>query len=182
MKAALALVAVLPAIVTTTPAVAQNRRVATHLLTHNRIEITRPAATIWPFILKPQAWKQGLQLVHQSGPAGRVGEVFAAVEAANPTRVMLLVENVELVPNERRTIKLLQPDGRLAGFATWTLDETGGRTVVGYDVYSETVLPADQAAKLSAAAVAELERSEHNANFKRFDAELAALKGLVERR
>lgn len=150
-------------------------RAAVNLVTHNRIEIARPAAVIWPYILEPNLWKMGAKLVHRSGPAGQVGEVFGATEP----NVTFLVENVELISNRRRTIKLYQPDGTLLGYATWTLEESGGRSTVGYDVYSESLFPPGQAATAEALAKAEL--LGNDANVKRFKAEFGALKRLVER-
>ena len=151
------------------------QRPAVNLVTHNRIVIARPAAAVWPFIVEPNSWKMGAKLVHRSGSSGQVGEVFSAAEANAP----FLVENVELVVDRRRTIKLYQADGALIGYATWTLDENGGKTTVGYDVYAESLIPAGSGT--TADARAEAERAERKANIKRFDAELAALKGLVER-
>ena len=92
------------------------------------------------------------------------------------------MENVELVPDQRRTIKLLAIGGGLMGFATFTLDESGGRTVVGYDVYSETVLPPEAATGMSADSVARIDRTGREANSRRFQAELESLKRLVEAR
>lgn len=51
---------------------AQERQVV-DLLTHSRILIDRPPAAIWPLIVDPSGWKQGLALAHRSGPFGEVG-------------------------------------------------------------------------------------------------------------
>lgn len=162
------------------PAVAQER-VAIDLVTHSAVAIDRPAGAIWPHILDPSTWKQGAKLGHYSGPTGAVGEVFAASEPSDPSKVAFFVENVELERNRRRTIKLIAPGGALIGYATWTLTESDGRTVVSYDVYSETVLEPTQAAAMTEGQRREAERAAHQSNQARFDRELVELKSLVER-
>lgn len=166
------------------PAAAQ-ARAAIDLVTHSEVTIDRPAAAIWPRILDPSAWKQGAKLTHHAGPAGAVGEIFAAVEPGTQDKVAFYVENVELEQGRRRTIKLLAPGGggsggALIGYASWTLTERGGRTVVRYDVYSETMLEPAQAAAMSAAERRAAERTARETNQARFDRELVALKRLVE--
>jgi hypothetical protein len=162
------------------PTVAQSR-VALNLNTHSQVEIDRPAAAIWPHILDPNPWKQGLKLTHHAGPAGQVGEILGAPDPSNRGAAAFYAENVEVVPNQRRTIKLYEPSGRLLGFAIWTLTERNGRTLVEYDVYSETLLP-PELVRQSKEALAEQERQSFDSNKKRFDDELVALKRLVESR
>lgn len=157
-------------------------RPAVNLVTHSRILIDRRPAAIWPLIVEPSGWKQGLALVHRSGPPGEEGQVLAAIDPGNPERVVFLVENVEVVPGERRTIKLYEPGGALLGFALWTLDPEGDRTRVGYDVYSESRLPPGADGRVDPAALAALAREARETNQRRFDAELMALKRLVESR
>ncbi len=155
----------------------QATRPAINLITRNEIEIAGGAATIWPDIIDPSRWKQGLKLVHQSGPAGGLHEILAAIDR-DPAHPAFLVENVELAPNRRRTIKLWLPDGSLIGFASWSLVESadGRRTTVRYEVYSET-----RGEGTSPADLREAEEREQATNSTRFDAELAALKALIER-
>jgi len=162
------------------PVLAQGERVATHLVTTNAIVIARPAAVVWPYIMEPGSWKQGNRLVHHAGPRGRTGERFAAVSAARPDRPDYFVENVEVTPPERRVIKLYAPDGTLIGFAAFVLTESGGSTTVRYDVYTETVISAAERARTTPAARAVAERADREASRRRFDAELQALKRLVE--
>jgi len=169
------------AVVLAIPVTAQPR-VAINLNTHSRVEIERPAAAIWPHIVDPNSWKQGLELTRRAGTAGQLGEILAAGDPGSPGGVAFFAENVEVVPNQRRTIKLYEPAGRLLGFATWTLQESNGRTVVGYDVYAETLLAADQARSMTSEVVAAREREGYQTNKQRFDAELVALKRLVEGR
>lgn len=155
-------------------------RPAINLNTHSTVTIDRTAAAVWPHILDPSGWKQGAKLWHHAGPVGQVGEIFAAGDPADKRQVMFLVENVELTPNTRRTIKLYLADGTLIGFASWSLRAEGGRTVVGYDVHSETRLAAAEAQAMPAAQIRETERGQQAANQQRFDQELVALKRLVE--
>lgn len=154
-------------------------RVAINLITSNQVTINRPAAAIWPMIVDPSGWKQGLKLVHRSGPVGGQGEVLAAVNPGDTTTAFV-VENAHVVAPRQRTIKLVSPTGQLIGFATWTLRESNGKTVVAYDVVSETVVTADQAKTMTPAAVLEQERQGAEVNGRRFQAELETLKRLVE--
>lgn len=159
------------------PAAAQARSAA-NLVTHSEVTIDRPAAKIWPHIVDPNAWKQGAKSWHYAGPAGQVGEVFAAGDPAARAKPAFLFENVELVPNQRRTIKIYATGGALIGFASWWLHEQGGRTVVGYDVYSETLFAPGTAPAPDK--LHEAERTQATTNKARFDAELVGLKTLVE--
>lgn len=179
-RRAVALLALLTLLVTPLPIAAQGARLATNLLTHNAIVIARPAAAVWPYIVDPSSWKQGNRLVHRSGPVGQVGEVFASVSASTPNDADYFVQNVELEPNRRRTIKLYGRDGGMIGFAAFTLEESSGRTTVSYDVFAETILPPSRAQETTPQALAESERVAREANARRFDAELATLKRLAE--
>ena len=92
-----------------------------------------------------------------------------------------MVKNVELVPNERRTIKLTLPGhGALIGYATWTLAGHDDHTLVTYDVYTETVLAAEDGSRLTPEQLAVMTREGYEANKPRFDRELVALKRIVE--
>ena len=155
-------------------------RLATNLVTHSEVSIERSAQEIWPYIMDPLEWKQGLRLRHLTGSPGEVGELFGAFPEGSPEAISLHLQNVELLPNRRRTIKLTTPDGTLLGFATWTLLESSNRTTVSYDVSMETLLSDEQAATTSPTDLAELERHGYEVNKPRFDAELRALKVLVE--
>lgn len=163
-----------------TGAAAAQARPAANLVTHSEIAIDRPAAKIWPHILDPNHWKQGAKAWHYAGPAGQVGEVFAAGDPGAKAKPEFLFENVELVPNQHRTIKIYATGGALIGYASWWLKEQGGRTVVGYDVYSETPIDPAQARASTPGKIRESERTVAATNKARFDQELAALKRLVE--
>jgi hypothetical protein len=162
------------------PVVAQ-ARMAANLNTHSEITIDRPAAAVWPHIVDPNDWKQGAKSWHHAGPVGQVGEVFAAGDPADKEKAAFLFENVELKPNLRRTIKLYARTGALIGYASWWLRPVAGRTVVGYDVFSETLIDPAQANGTTPEKLRELERSGMETNKARFDQELQALKRLVER-
>ena len=155
-------------------------RLATNLVTHSEVSIKRSAREIWPYIMDPMEWKQGLRLRHLTGSPGEVGELFGAFSEGSPEAISLHLQNIELLPNRRRTIKLTTPNGTLLGFATWSLLENSNSTTVSYDVSMETLLTDEQAATTSLAELAEMERQGYEVNKPRFDAELRALKALVE--
>jgi len=165
-----------------TPCVAlsavSEERAAVNLNAYSQIEIDRPVATVWPYIVDTNSWKPERRLTHRSGPVGQVGEVLAIV---GPTgKVWFLVENVELVANQRRTIKMYDPDGKLLGFATWKLQATGDHTLIEYEIHGESLVAAAQAGQPGGKSVAEQEREGYAVNKKRIDVEFAALKRLLE--
>jgi hypothetical protein len=114
-------------------------------LTHSKVAIAADAATIWPEIVTPGSWRAGQQLVPIGGDAGRLGERFQAIYPEAPETPLFFVENVELIAETRRTIRLEELDGRVIGFATWELTPAEGGTVVAYDVYCRgAMLPPGQ--------------------------------------
>ena len=139
---------------------------AADLVTHNSVLIQAPAADVWPHVVTPDAWKQGAQLK----PADDSGMVFHAVMPNQPDQPLYLVVNVEFEPNARRTIRLSSLDDALMGYATWVLRAVDDGTLVTYDVYSYTpALPEGVS-----------EADYMLANKQRFQAELEALKTIVE--
>lgn len=157
-------------------------RLAAHLVTHHEVTIDRSAERIWPHILETNGWKTGPKLEHVDGPVHQRGEIFAAMMRETSAEPLYFVENVEVIPNKRRTIKMYGSDaGRLIGFASWELRESSGSTLVTFDVYAEYLpsarVPVDADPKKRAAAESELARVQNA----RFEAELLTLKGLVEK-
>ena len=155
-------------------------RPAVHLLAHSVVEIERSAAEIWPHILNPLPWKQGLRLRLLAGTADRVGALYGGFGEQSPGVIELLLQDVEIEPERRRTVKLMGRDGTLQGFATWTLEERDGATRVTYDVTSQSALPPGQVDGLDTRTLLQMERELYAASQRRFDSELAALKRLVE--
>lgn len=149
------------------------------LVTHSRVVVARDAAAIWPHVLDAGSWKKSALLVHRAGPVGQVGEWFDGMSTSAPLTVEFRAQVVELVPNRRRTLKLVLPDGTLLGHATHTLEPHGASTTVSYDVTLVVPLP-PQARTLDAAARVAMRRDEESANARRFDAELRDLKAIVE--
>ena len=52
------------------------------------------------------------------------------------------LENVELEPGRRRTIRVNAPDGTFYGYSSWTLADSDDGTMVTYDVYCRYPMPA----------------------------------------
>jgi hypothetical protein len=48
---------------------------------------------------------------------------------------MLQLENVELVHERRRTVRIHTGEGQYVGFSSWALQDRGGETLVSYEVY-----------------------------------------------
>jgi hypothetical protein len=152
-------------------------RIATDLVLHSDVVIDRPAAAIWPYIVAPNIWKKGPKLNQVGGDAGKPGEIFAAVPRENTGESVFYVKNVEVVPNERRTMKLYQDNnGPLMGYASWELEEENGRTRVSYHVYTESLL----SKQITTSKLSELEKQDMEQHDKRFREELLDLKKLVE--
>lgn len=160
-------------------------RMAHELISHSEVVIDQSAARIWPYILDPNEWKQGVRLVHVSGEIGKAGEVFAAMSrTAGDSKPAFYAQNVEVVPHRRRVIKMYDADGgALTGYASWELDEqNAGATRVSYRVYAEALLSKDKIAARSAEQLAEEQARNLEKNNARFGKELAVLKELVEGR
>jgi hypothetical protein len=140
------------------------------LVTHSSVEIDAAAVDVWPFILEPNDWKQGLKPVWVSGEANAVGEIREAKAEHEGVAVVLRCETVALEPYTRKVIKISIGSPLDPAWAAWILQEAGGTTTVSYDVYSQVPVPDDQA------------EAYMRDNRDRFDAELLALKELVESR
>jgi hypothetical protein len=152
------------------------------LVTHNETLIAATPAKIWPFIVDPGAWKTGPRLIPSNGDPGHLGEKFKAVMPDAPEKVLFYAQNVEIEVPRRRAIRLNAPDGALIGFAIWELHPHNGSTSVAYRVYSQITLPAGAAGAATAADASAAQTNYFNSSYRRFAAELAALKLLVEGR
>src|ERR1041385_6178493 len=104
---------VLAALVIMANSIAAQTRAAMNLNTHSEVVIDRPAAAILPRIVDPTSWKQGTKSWHYAGPAGQLGEIFAAGDPTDKAKIEFFFENVQLVPNQRRTIKIYAPTGEV---------------------------------------------------------------------
>ena len=136
------------------------------LVTHNSVLIQTDAEKIWPLIVDPSSWKAGVQLIALDA----AGMKFKAVMPDAPDTPLYHLYNVEFVPGKRRTMRLASLDNALMGYATWRLETVNNATLVTYDVYSYLAIPE------------EMKATYHEENYKRFQAELEKLKGLVENR
>jgi hypothetical protein len=147
------------------------------LVTHNGVLIVAAPAKIWPYIVDPNAWKTGATLLSMGGKPGGIGERFSAVATADPEKVLFIVENVEIVTERRRTIRLEDTDGTLIGFAAWQLISRNDSTLVQYDVYCQLTSNLMEPS-WNGPLAAEAEHRE--ASYRRFAEELDSLKKLVE--
>ncbi|WP_033287677.1 SRPBCC family protein [Amycolatopsis jejuensis] len=140
------------------------------LVTRNVVEIVAEPATIWPFLLDTDSWKQGAKPVRESGEPDSVGEIRVARQVVDGVEYTLTIETVVLEPPTRKVVKLLTGSSGDPGWAAWQLVPLGASTLVSYDVYSRhdaggTGMTADDYLA---------------AQRNRFDAELAELKRLAE--
>lgn len=157
---------------------ADEPRLAINLLAEGQVDIDRPATDVWPYIVDTNSWKPNRPMVHHSGPVGQLGEVFAIVSPQRRDQIWFLAENVELVPNKRRTIKLLDLKGDLLGYAVWRLAENQGKTSIDYQILAESRVMPEQ--KLTAEQVAEMQRKGYTDNKQRVDDEFVELKRRLE--
>lgn len=104
-------------------------------LTHSKVAIRATPAAIWPRIVDLEGWRTAQTLVLIDGERDQVGARFHAVAAEAPDTPLFEVVNAEMVPGQRRTIRLSGLDGHFIGFATWELTQAGEETIVAYDVY-----------------------------------------------
>jgi carbon monoxide dehydrogenase subunit G len=111
-------------------------------LTHSKVRISATPAKIWPRIVDMEGWRTNQTLVPIRGEPDQAGARFHAVATEAPDTPLFEVENAEMVPERRRTIRLEGLDGHFIGFATWELTPVGAETVVAYDVYCrDAMLP-----------------------------------------
>jgi uncharacterized protein YndB with AHSA1/START domain len=136
----------------------ENGLVQVDFLSHAETVIAAPAETIWPAIVDPNPW-HGSQLISVGGPKGEVGERFHGVDPANPEVVQLYVQNAEMVPHRRRTIRITFGDGTYSGYSTWTLKPKGSETIATYEIFCLYAMPAEAAAGAAAIAQAGAEAS-----------------------
>ncbi len=148
------------------------------LNSRNSVTIDAPSEEVWPRILKVDGWKQGASLVTVDGVLGEVGAVHKAVLGSDDA--LFYVQDVEIIPSRRRTMKLFMPNGgSLLGFAIYELEPLAeDRTKVSYHVYSESPVP--DGLQGDADAVEELQMNSYEQNHARFLAELESLKELIE--
>jgi hypothetical protein len=108
---------------------------------HCAIDVDAPRSTVWPYIVDTNSWMEQ-QLRSAGGTAGKVGERFD-VHMPGSDVVLFHLENVELEPGQRRTIRVYATDGTFYGYSSWALrDNTSGGTAVTYDVYCRYPMPA----------------------------------------
>jgi hypothetical protein len=119
-------------------------------ITHTEVFIAASPAEIWPHLLDTNSWRSaGHRLISDSGVPGEIGERFKAVSdgGGDGDSFHYYVVNVELAPGKRRTIRLVTPDQRLIGYASWALSAVDGGTRVEYHVYSQIEPPLDATGK-----------------------------------
>jgi hypothetical protein len=110
-------------------------------VTHNKVKIAANADAIWPHILDVESWRGGGQtFISVGGERGRVGERFHAFSAEAPDAPLYRIENVELIADQRRTLRMEKLDGQFLGFATWELTSSGGETLVAHDIYCRSAM------------------------------------------
>lgn len=123
-------------------------------LTHSKVRVKASPDAVWPRIVDLEGWRVRQKLVPIGGEPDQVGARFHAVAAEAPDTPLFEVENAEMVPQQRRTIRLTGLDGHFIGFATWELTPMGDETVVAYDVYCRDAMlaPGQSQAELLAMA------------------------------
>lgn len=143
------------------------------IVTHSEVVIAADRATIWPHIVEPNSWKQGLQPVHESGPVGSVGMVEAARGTHEGADWALMVETVALDPERRKVVRITtEPGDGSPQWAAWHLFDRMKGTLLTYDVFGESPVPDG-----TPQAVIDAYQPDQQA---RFDAELIGLRDFLE--
>jgi len=121
------------------------------LFAHESVQLERSASDIWPLVIDPNSWKQGMKLSHVDGEKNQEGQVFAALTAMDDAAPQFYVKNVEVIANRRRTIIIMSPvDGATMGYSSWVLNESYAITKVSYHVYLSIPVPRDTLDAMSA--------------------------------
>jgi len=150
-----------------------------NLRTRSSHFISAPVSEIWPYITDTVEWKAGAQLVPWRGAPHESGARFKAVLPDDRHTILFFAENVEVVPERRRTLKLLTPDGGLLGFASWLLSAEESGTSVEYHVYTKGAIPESLRDGTAAEELPVLEQRFREQSAARFSAELEILEDLV---
>jgi len=150
------------------------------LVTHNSVLIHASPTSIWSKILEPGEWKAGAKLIAIEGTPEQSRAKFKAVMPETADQVAFYADNIEVLPERRRTMKLSMPDGSLMGYASWELSELDNSTLVQYHVYSEVVIPEASLTGMSEVEMATLRAGYQSSNYQRFQQELEVLKQLIE--
>jgi hypothetical protein len=139
-------------------------------LTHSKVRIKAEPGAVWPRVVDLEGWRTNQTLVLVSGERDQVGARFHAVATEAPDTPLFEVVNAEMVPQQRRTIRLIGLDGHFIGFAAWELTQMGDETIVAYDVYCRDAMAAPGMSQADMIAMAQPV----------MDAGLQSLKGVVE--
>lgn len=126
-------------------------QVLVDFLSHAEIVVQAPPKEVWAAVADTNGW-HGTRMVHVDGPVGEVGERFHVTPADQPDMVMLHADNVELVPERRRTIRIHTADGTFTGYSSWILQDRGAETSVTYDVFCRYPFPREMVDGLGALA------------------------------
>ena len=147
------------------------------LITHSEVRIDAESTEIWPFIVDTSKWKTLTDAELVSGTVGQIGEKQLIRGGEGERAYQFWTEIVELVPEKRKVIAIYfeeRANGDI-NYAAWTLFAIAGETLVTYDVYSVNRVPGVAPDQVDAV------REQVTApNRTRYDAELRALKRLVE--
>jgi hypothetical protein len=147
------------------------------LITHNEILIRASPDQLWPLVVAPNSWKKGPKLISTEGSSGQLGERLKAV--MDDGQIAFFAENVDVVPKQRRVIRLNTVAGNLIGYASFQLTKHGAETLVQYDVYSTLDIPLESA-DATPEQITATRKAYHDSNYRRFNDELAGLKKRVE--
>src|SRR5689334_13363992 len=99
-------------------------------LTHSRIAISAKPSAVWTAVMNPNELGGAQLLIPFEGEPDQVGGRFHAADRAAPDVPQYCVENAEVVPEQRRTLRLDTLEGVFMGFATWTLTPDGPGTIL----------------------------------------------------
>ena len=146
------------------------------IVTRNEIIINATPEEVWPYILHMNKWKKGARLIPIGGSPNTVEEKFKAVFDGDAAA--FYVNNVELVPEQVRTIRMTELDGTLFGYASLSLKPSGQATLVKYYVYAYVQSPSNGG--VSSPNMRQGEENLIAENRQRFEEELISLKQMIE--
>jgi hypothetical protein len=151
------------------------------LTVHSEVEVSRPAAVVWPYLDQLQDWKDSVVSVeHIGGVRGAVGEVFRIGQRPAATTVHVVHKTLATMAPRWKIQHMITEDGLTTdGYLIYALIERDDRTLILCNLAGKVRLPGSDVQQ--AGGIERLARTANEATQAKLDADHARLKQLIER-
>jgi len=151
------------------------------LALHAEVEISRPAAVVWPYLERLREWKDSVvSLEHLEGTPGTVGAVQRIGQRPGTVTVHVLHRTLAVTAPRWKIQSMVAEDGVTTdGYVIYTLVERDGRSLVLCDVVAKVRVP--QPSAHQAGGIEQLAHTANEATLAKLDADHRKLKQWIER-